>query len=314
MLDIMSAAQWLMDNSETSAPKISENPNASQYASSSTGSQQPDVRAIDIGMSEWKVPQIASFNNSILSLKSLTYPLPSALSSPAQSPMPTQFQIECELDFPAELFWPLRASDIFLNFLLRDGCLSHMESHPATLPDPNKPNMIHRRQTYAPNKMDIPDYIRAILPRQLILVRDSQTWDLNQDFTQNFNCKPTVLSEFVTTDGSLFVKRKEGDEKKCIHTIQGQTTVNMPLLGYYIEQAIVRNMQAFYSTYPKHVKNFKQYLVNEFVDGDLSKLEVAVQRVLQQAEQQGETVRLADGVTGKQEVVKESSIVQNASW
>lgn len=67
----------------------------------------------------------------------------------------------------------------------------------------------------------------------------------------------------------------------CTHTIEGDTVVNMPYFGYYIEQAIVKNLELFYRGYPQHVSNFKGFLVERFGDGDVRSLENAVQSVLE---------------------------------
>lgn len=72
----------------------------------------------------------------------------------------------------------------------------------------------------------------------------------------------------------------------CWHTVSGTVTVTVPFVGYYVEQAVISNMQQFYARYPDHIDGFVDMVINEFGDGTKASLSAAVDRLLENEEKQ----------------------------
>lgn len=58
--------------------------------------------------------------------------------------------------------------------------------------------------------------------------------------------------------------------ERCIHVISGEVRVALFSVGWFVEKAIVHNLKVFYRDYPKTVARFRQKLVNEYADGDVT--------------------------------------------
>lgn len=80
-------------------------------------------------------------------------------------------------------------------------------------------------------------------------------------YSQNFVITPGVMSEYVTTTGSLSLYEKEDDDMSCQHVLRGQCEVGIPLVGWYVESAIIQNMNTFYKSYEGHIARVRDELL-----------------------------------------------------
>jgi hypothetical protein len=86
-------------------------------------------------------------------------------------------------------------------------------------------------------------------------------------FSQSFVITPGVLADYICTKGTLSVEpHPSGDPKRCIHVLSGNCNVSLPFVGYYVEEAIIANMQTFYKAYPAHMLTMRDVLVKDFSD------------------------------------------------
>lgn len=195
--------------------------------------------------------------------------------------MPTPFKFTVKLNISRELLWRVRASKTFMSFLVSDGALNRMDATPPKVPsDATSPSARTRKQTYVPANVIIPDMIKSIIDDSYIEISDCQTWDENNPFVQHSVVKPTILGDVVTTTATLTMSEDEQENNVCVHTLAGTVTVLVPFLGYYVEQAVVSNMQQFYTDYASHVSNFVQMVISKYGDGTMSSLPRAVDHIL----------------------------------
>ncbi|GAB0493322.1 hypothetical protein MMPV_004602 [Pyropia vietnamensis] len=143
-----------------------------------------------------------------------------------------KFRLDCRLPFPADLFWSIRATPGFMNFVVEDGLLKAMTGTASTsAPDPRaldgvlpaaggspapvtaageqpRRDIRTRQQTYTPARVEMPDLVRGIVGQTLFEVTDSQTWDASPDAptVQAFRITPSFLSSLCTTSGVLSVQ------------------------------------------------------------------------------------------------------------
>lgn len=80
-------------------------------------------------------------------------------------------------------------------------------------------------------------------------------------YSQNFVITPGVMSEYVTTTGSLSLYEKEDDGMSCQHVLNGRCEVAIPLVGWYVESAIIQNMNTFYKSYEGHIVRVRDELI-----------------------------------------------------
>lgn len=186
--------------------------------------------------------------------------------------------------------------------------------------DAETPTQRTRRQTYIPGDVVIPDIVKPIIDDSYIEIQDVQLWDEAKPYIQNSMIRPAILGDVVTTTACLSleedveinddgannnINRDENDNNiqlvnnsndvednvakpvesesnsvGCLHTLTGNVTVGVPFIGYYVEQAIVANMNQFYSYYPAHVDDFISVLVNKYGDGSRASLNSAIDRML----------------------------------
>lgn len=212
--------------------------------------------------------------------------------------MPTPFKFTVKLNISRRLLWRIRATKTFMDFLVRDGALNRMDASASqTAADAKSPTMRTRKQTYVPSNVAIPDIIKPIIDDSYIEITDCQTWDETIPYIQKSLVRPTILGDVITTTATLTMDvdsdsvtatadnvdgQDEDDEniQACLHTLSGSVNVCIPFLGYYVEQAVVSNMQQFYSTYADHVANFVEMAVKRYGDGTNSSLPHAIDQLL----------------------------------
>lgn len=105
---------------------------------------------------------------------------------------------------------------------------------------------------------------------------------------QRFEIKPSVLADLVKSQGKLVLRpagksvagNKEQGLGRCAHVLQGECSVGIPFLGWYVEQAIIANMQAFYNLYPGYIQHFVDMVVKRWGNGDVHSLRMAVDKML----------------------------------
>lgn len=202
--------------------------------------------------------------------------------------MPSSFHVESYLPIPADIFWQLRATPPFAEYLVSAGALSRLESTTPRL-IPGHPPRYSRVQTYVPATMDIPDIIKPIIDDSYIEVSDTQSWDANleDEFRQTFEVRPSILTDLVKTYGQLSIKPPplqislaEQSQHSCRHILSGECCVSIPFLGWYAEQAIISNIKTFHESYPKYIQGFVDMVVRRWGDGDPQSLREAVERML----------------------------------
>lgn len=201
--------------------------------------------------------------------------------------MVSAFSVEVKLSIPADVLWRVRASKQFMSFLVSQGALNRMDaSLPRTLPASR--TAYSRVQTYVPAEVSIPDMIKPIIDDSYIEITDTQTWDdVEKPLEQTFQIQPSFLPNLVKSNGRLSVKplesdlaNNEADGSSCLHTVSGECSVSVPLIGWYAEQAIIDNMRNFYDSYPDHVSNFVNMVVNRWGNGSVDSLRAAVCNML----------------------------------
>lgn len=206
--------------------------------------------------------------------------------------MPSSFHVEVQLPIPADVLWRLRASPPFASFLVSIGALNRMESSPARRV-PGHPTLCTRTQTYVPATISIPDIVKPIFDDSVIEICDTQTWDdSSRTMEQRFEIRPSVLADLVKSHGKLVLspaskiavgdslEDMEQEQGSCLHVLQGECGVGIPFLGWYVEQAIIANMQTFYGQYPGHIQRFVDMVVKRWGTGDVSSLRMAVDKML----------------------------------
>lgn len=193
--------------------------------------------------------------------------------------MVSSFRIRVELDIRRDVLWKVRATNAYMRFLRENGAIKRMES--IDYGETNETGTSKTRTLlYVPANVNIPEMIAALIDDCYIEIRDTQTWDDAEPYTQYFTVCPNILPEVIATTGCLTMDEDKDDNTRCVHTLRGECNVSIPLLGYYVEQAVISNMEAFYDTYNEHVKAFVKMVVNEFGDGTLASLGEAVEQLL----------------------------------
>ncbi|KAK1869926.1 hypothetical protein I4F81_012391 [Pyropia yezoensis] len=122
-----------------------------------------------------------------------------------------KFRLDCRLPFPADLFWSIRATPGFMNFVVEDGLLRAMTgttSTPAADARALDGDIRTRQQTYTPARVEMPDLVRGIVGQTLFEVTDTQTWNASPGAptVQAFRITPSFLSSLCTTAGVLSVR------------------------------------------------------------------------------------------------------------
>lgn len=85
--------------------------------------------------------------------------------------------------------------------------------------------------------------------------------EMRRCYSQNFVITPGVLAQVVETTGSLTLYEDEKDGRLCRHVLKGRCEVAIPLLGWYIEAAIIGNMETFYKNYEGHIVRLRDELL-----------------------------------------------------
>lgn len=191
--------------------------------------------------------------------------------------MPTQFRIESHLPIPADVLWRVRVSPTFMSHLVSTGALSRMTATPAT-PLPSRSSTAFRRtQIYVPINLDIPDIVKPVFDDTFLEVSDTQTFDERIPLKQEFSVRPAIMTDLVKTEGTLeLIDLGDGS---CNHVLEGECDVMVPVLGWYVEQAVVANMNTFYKKYGTYVNMFKESLMQKF-GGEGVTLNEAVEKML----------------------------------
>jgi len=204
--------------------------------------------------------------------------------------MVSSFSVEVELDIPRDLLWELRSSAFFMKFLVSNGALNRMDATPAIEVE-GQGTARTRKQVYVPKTFQIPEIVKPIFDESYIEITDTQTWDdIRTPYEQGFSIQPSVMPNIVKSAGKLILLNLERDEsedskealreERCLHVLRGECSVAVPVIGYYVEQAIIANMHTFYNNYPSHINAMKNVLIKTYGDGSDKSLRAAVQRVL----------------------------------
>lgn len=212
------------------------------------------------------------------------------------SEMVSSFIIECDLELPREALWKVRGTSEFMDFLVSSGALNRMSS--SAEGDGPTPGTRSRTLIYVPKTMDIPPAVRPVFDDTFLEINDTQTWDdAAKPFEQTFTIRPGVLEEYVATSGSLRLLEADvprdgiegtGTVKGCRHILSGECCVSIPLIGWYIEQAIIANMNTFYGDYPLRIREFKNMVLTKYGDGSEDALHAVFDRMV--AEEKPENV------------------------
>jgi hypothetical protein len=120
--------------------------------------------------------------------------------------------------------------------------------------------------------------------------------------SQTFVITPGVLADYICTKGELSISpHPSGDPTRCLHVLAGTCNVSLPFVGYYIEEAIVANMQAFYDNYPAHIRSMRSVLLSDYattpspapqcISTTAELLNAAARRVVEEDEKSDETTR-----------------------
>lgn len=197
--------------------------------------------------------------------------------------MVSPFEVSVTLPIPREVLWRVRSTRTFMRFLVSNGALRRMDATPIKCEDDRTCTCV---QTYVPAKISIPDVVRTVFDDSYLEVRDFQSWSENVPYVQGFDIRPGVLADIVTSSGKLVLgvaEPREGEKvgvEQCVHSLVGSCAVAVPMLGYFVEQAIIANMNDFYDEYVGHIDAFVQMLVQEFGDGSRDSLNSAVDNML----------------------------------
>lgn len=207
--------------------------------------------------------------------------------------MVSDYSFKSTLDIPREVLWRAITSDnrAFMNHLVNDGALNRMDSTkiedlttPNGTTNPNNNNNSAgkkgRKQTYVPKTIEIPAMVKSVFDDTYLEIFDSQSWNENKPYELDFEISTGVLGDYYTMHGHtrLEVNPDDKDGLSCIQTIHGTCKVEIPFVGWYVEQAILLNMGQFYDAYPGHIANFVQELIGSYegtkqTDGLLEALE-----------------------------------------
>lgn len=140
-----------------------------------------------------------------------------------------------------------------------------------------------RKQIYVPKTIEIPAMVKPVFDDSYLEVTDTQQWDENTPYEIRYSITPGVLAEYITMNGVLQMRPSstKGAEG-CRQVITGTCTVDIPFVGWYVEQAIISNMQTFYEGYPEHIDAFVNMLVTTFGDGTRASMNDAFERMLKE--------------------------------
>ncbi len=181
-----------------------------------------------------------------------------------------------------------------MSFLVKNGALNRMDATPV---ETVKDSLKTRKQIYVPKTIEIPAMVKTVFDDTYLEVTDTQEWDEKIPYEAKFSIMPGVLQDYITMSGVLKMKPSatEGD-KGCIQTIEGSCQVDIPFVGWYVEQAIISNMQTFYETYPDHITAFVQMVAKTYGDGTADPLDLAFERMVK--EEEFKTNRASNSTTG----------------
>lgn len=208
--------------------------------------------------------------------------------------MVSEICITTKLDIPRDVLWKARSSVTFMQFLVKNGALNRMDATPVQhVPQSTSKT---RKHVYVPNTIDIPPMVKPIFDDSYLEITDTQLWDDDVPYEMHFSITPGVLEEYIKMTGVLKLatcvssdhdevedeKSPHTDSMVCVQTIQATCQVDIPFVGYYVEQAILANMNSFYDIYPTHIQGFTRMLVDAYGDGTKDSLYTAVDRILEQ--------------------------------
>lgn len=192
--------------------------------------------------------------------------------------MVSSFSVSVSLNIPHDLLWRVRASKSFMRFLVSNGALNKMDATEAQYVDASE-TLRTRTQTYVPAEISIPEIVRPLFDDSHIEVRDIQTWDETAPYVQTFDIKPGIMADIVKSTGRLTLEAYGEKGTHCMQTIAGECDVGIPLLGWYVEQAIIANMKSFYKEYGRHVDSFVSMVVQKYGDGTRGSLRKGIDRL-----------------------------------
>lgn len=158
--------------------------------------------------------------------------------------MPSEYEITKRLDIPRDLIWRVITTNsrAFMNHMVKDGALNRMDSTPVE-PINEEPNQKTRKQIYVPKTVEIPAMVRSVVDESvfdILEIKDTQKWDDNKPFELNFCINTALLGDCIRMSGTTsFGKCDDDDSRACMQTIRGTCAVDIPFVGWYVEQAII---------------------------------------------------------------------------
>ena len=192
--------------------------------------------------------------------------------------MVSEIRISTELDITRELLWKVRSTHAFMQFLVQNGALNRMDAAPVE--DEPESTTKRRVQTYVPRIMEIPPVIKTIFDDSYLEITDMQSWDdVCAPYKMNFDIVPGVMEEYVKMNGVLTMLPNGDKGVGCVQVIEATCQVDIPFIGYYVEQAILANLNSFYDTYPVHIQDFVKMAVHKYGDGTAHSLPNAVEKM-----------------------------------
>lgn len=196
--------------------------------------------------------------------------------------MVVDINITTVLPIARDVLWRARSSAPFMSFLVQDGALNRMDASEENKDsDASSASARSRVQTYVPKTVEIPAVVKSFFDDTYLEVQDTQRWDdVKSPYEQSFSISPGVLAEYVRMNGVLRLEPSPDDPTACVQSITGTCAVDIPLVGYYVETAIVEQMGTFYDSYPTHIANFVNVVVSQFADGNPKSLPIAFDRML----------------------------------
>lgn len=155
--------------------------------------------------------------------------------------MPSEYEITKRLDIPREVLWEAITSNsrAFMDHMVKDGALNRMDSTPV---ETEPPTGRTRKQIYVPKTVEIPAMVRSVVDESvfdILEINDTQRWDDERPYVLNFTIHTAVLGDCITMTGTTSFDKCAEEPRACMQTIRGTCQVDIPFVGWYVEQAII---------------------------------------------------------------------------
>eukprot|EP00181_Compsopogon_caeruleus_P005072 CAMPEP_0184687028 /NCGR_PEP_ID=MMETSP0312-20130426/24917_1 /TAXON_ID=31354 /ORGANISM="Compsopogon coeruleus, Strain SAG 36.94" /LENGTH=275 /DNA_ID=CAMNT_0027142729 /DNA_START=94 /DNA_END=921 /DNA_ORIENTATION=+ len=197
--------------------------------------------------------------------------------------------VACELNWRREDFWRVRSHPSFLEHLVRCGMLRTAKAGEvrAVPADDNPSGTPHNARTmvYIPQDVQIPEVAVRIVGETLFELEDEQRWiePLHPDdhHVLSFSVRANnLLRDLVRTEGKLRLEKIE-DFERCRHVIDLQVSVDIFMVGGFIEASVKDNMEVFYRKYPDVVDAFRKLVIESVFPQDAICLETLPERKME---------------------------------